>query len=335
MRAYDPKLTPWQVVDEDFPRAAPLHTQFLFLLRYAVLAPSSHNTQPWRFSIADREVRIYADPARWLRVADRDQRELDLSLGCALENLCLAAERFGYAPHVLYPPAGARDELAAIVTLDVAVHAVSPRSSRLFRAIPSRHTSHRVFSSRGVAEELLRELRSCADEEGVVLHLSDDPALRGKIHELVVRADALQFADPAFREELAHWIAQGVFGTSWLMAKLQGLAVAHLDLGRVIARKDSETLMSAPLLGLITAREDDRASRLRAGRVFERLYLMATSLGLALQPISQIVEVEETRAALPRVIEIPGEHPLQPFRLGYAEAEKEHTPRRPIAEVVV
>ena len=54
-----------------------------FLLNYAVLAPSSHNSQPWKFNVSGDEISLFADKTRWLKVADADQRELHISLGCA------------------------------------------------------------------------------------------------------------------------------------------------------------------------------------------------------------------------------------------------------------
>ena len=55
---------PWQVSEHDFPRGGTEQEQLLFLLNYAILAPSSHNTQPWLFRVADDGIEIYADRRR-------------------------------------------------------------------------------------------------------------------------------------------------------------------------------------------------------------------------------------------------------------------------------
>ena len=115
MTKYDPKVTPWQINEQDFPRDEDSTEKSKFLLRYAILAPSSHNTQPWKFSIGEDEIRIFVDKTRWLKVADSDQRELHVSIGCALENLLIAAEHFGYALQVTYFPEPGNEELAAVV----------------------------------------------------------------------------------------------------------------------------------------------------------------------------------------------------------------------------
>jgi hypothetical protein len=160
-------------------------------------------------------------------------------------------------------------------------------------------------------------------------------ANRRKVDELISRADALQFADESFRGELGYWIGQGIFGTPWLLSKLSQMAVSYLDIGKIRARKDADVLLSAPVLGMVCAEDDDRTSQVMAGRVLERIYLTATSLGISLQPMSQILEVPEVKAETRKLLPEPDWCPQQPFRLGYAEPEKLHTPRRPLEESLV
>jgi len=102
----------WAVREADFPARAPRREQLAFLLRYAILAPSNRNTQPWRFSATSDQITIHADFSRWQRVSDAHRRELYISLGCALENLLVALEHFGIG-HVVTRAPGADDESIA------------------------------------------------------------------------------------------------------------------------------------------------------------------------------------------------------------------------------
>ena len=88
MQKYDPLVTPYQINERNFPIKGTSIEKLKFLLRYAILAPSSHNTQPWKFSISEDKIKVFADKNRWLKVADPDQRELYISTGCAIENRC-------------------------------------------------------------------------------------------------------------------------------------------------------------------------------------------------------------------------------------------------------
>lgn len=335
MLAWDPKVTPWEVDPSGYATAAPIERKIRFLLRYAVLAPSSHNSQPWLFHIRGSEVRVYADASRWLAVADPDQRELHISLGCAIENLIVAAEYFGFGHRVRYAQGESSEGAAAVVTLASGVAPSGVRGPELFDAIRLRKTNHGVYEPRTVPEHVLERLRGAVVEPDLEVHLSDDPALKAAVHDLVVRADAAQFADPAWREELGCWIGRGAFGAPWVRAKLAQLAVTWLDLGGATARRDTRILMSAPVFGIVLSRASHRAAWIRAGQAFERICLTATLHGLVLQPVSQIVQVPETRERLQELLPDRGAIALQTFRLGYAEPERDHTPRRPIEEVIL
>jgi nitroreductase len=307
--------------------------RFRALLRYAVLAPSSHNSQPWRFEIAGDRLLVFVDASRWLRVADADQRELYLSVGCALENLLVAAEHFGLAPQVTYFPAGEGQDLVAEVRPEPGSGAPDISRATLFSSIAARHTNHRDYDGRALSNEDVAALESVAGDADIEVHLTADEAVRQRVESLVVRADALQFADPAWRQELAGWLAQGVFGTGWLMSKMSALAVGYLNLGASTAKKDTGLLRSAAALGVVTCDRPDRGSQLRAGQAFERVFLMATARGIQLQPMNQVLQVPEVREEFTPLLPAEWGVPQIAFRLGYAAPEG-HTPRRPLEEVL-
>ena len=173
------------------------------------------------------------------------------------------------------------------------------------------------------------------DEPGITVLLTADEGTKRTVDALVVRSDAIEFADPAFREELGYWIGQGAFGTSWLMSKIGKFAVTYVNLGTSIAKKDSAVLMSSPILGLISSEKNDRVTQIKVGQVYQRLSLLAAVSGLWCQPMSQIVEVEEVKQELSQIQANPAWFPQHPFRLGFAIPEKHHTPRRVVEDVLV
>jgi len=326
---------PW-TVDDDYPDRGSAADKLEFLLRYAVLAPSSHNTQPWRFRPEGARVALLGDRARWLRVADPDQRELEVSLGCALENLRIAARHFGEELEVEVLAQPQPDGSVALLALAPPVGG-RPRGEEhgLFEAIRDRRTNRRVYRDEPLAAEDFVHLCD-AGEEGAGVFLTGDAAIRRRVDELSVRADVLQFADPAWREELGHWIGAGAFEMPWLVARMAKLAVTWLDLGRGTSRRDGELLDCAPAVGVVaTPGADDLPARLRAGGVFERLWLRATTLGLALQPMNQILQVAELKRAVVDLLPEGSGTPQVAFRVGHAEAVDEPSPRRPAEDVLV
>jgi len=326
--------SPWKIREDFFPHYGDSTETLSFLLRYAILAPSSHNTQPWKFALGEEEIGIYADRSRWLRVADPDRRELHISLGCALENLLIAVEHFGYAHEVRLFPEGPESDLAATVRVLPKRDSASQRPVWMFPEITSRHTNHGRYEARAIPSDVRRGLESCCTDDGVRLFLVDDPVFRRQADVLVTRADACQFARPEFRQELAFWISEGVFGLPWLLAKLDQIAVAYLELGQVAPRPEAELLMNSPLLGVLTSDRDDAESHLRVGQAFERIYLTTSAQAIGLQPLSQAVQVQAIREELTRLLPLGAGIPQQPFRMGYANRVLDHTPRRPLGEVL-
>jgi hypothetical protein len=327
---------PWQVSSQVFPSMLPIQEQLRYLLQYAVLAPSTKNTQPWRFSIGADTIGIFADLTRCQPVADRGRRELYISLGCALENLLVASEQFGFGHEVGYFPQSTNEELAAIVTFHPGGTPSVHRAGITLASITARHTEHGPYRDEPVAEEVRCRLLHCCDALGLRVDLTDDPGIRSRLVELNLHADEMEFADPAFRKELGYWVGQGVFGTSRFLSWLSGLLLPLMNPGRAIGKWNAALLSSAPLIGLISARTDDRTSQVRTGQALERVWLHATGIGIALQPMSQALEIPSLRAQLARVIPQTGWIPEQVFRIGYAvRPTRQHTPRRSADDVLM
>jgi nitroreductase len=332
---------PWTIDASAFPASAPPAERLRFLLRYAVLAPSSHNTQPWRFRIAGDAVELRADGSRRLDVADPDGRERVLSCAAALFLLRLATRRFGWMDDVeLLPDPADPDHLATVRLGD---HASPSREIRmLFDAIPRRRTHRLPFDERAVAASISAALAEAAQDEGAVLHLVGG-AEQVAVADLVARGERAQFADPRFRAELAGWIRPGrevhgdgipapALGIPRIFGAVVPTLIAGADSGRLLSGRERRAAEDAPLLAVLATETDSPREWLAAGQALARLLLVATAEGLAASFLNQPVQVPEIRQRLRRVLET-GDAPQAVLRIGYA-APVPPTPRRPLSEVV-
>jgi hypothetical protein len=327
--------SPWEVSRQDFPSILPVQTQLTFLLQYAILAPSSKNTQPWKFSVGGNTVGVFADMTRWQPVADRDRRELYISLGCALENLLLAAAQFGFRCEVHPFPQPGNEELVATVAFYPAESGGRRRGGPSLHTLTARRTERSLFRDLRIAPEYRRRLEYAVADLGVRLDLTDESAIRAEVLALNLQADEMEFDDPAFRQELGHWMSRGM-RKSRLLSRAAGVLVPHLNIGRLAAKRNAALLSSAPLIGLISSASDDRISQLRVGRALERVWLHATDMGLGLQPLSQALEIPSLRGRLAEIL--PGNRwiPQQLFRLGFTrQRTTKHTSRLSVDEVLL
>jgi hypothetical protein len=234
---------------------------------------------------------------------------------------------------VAYFPAGPKADLVATVTARPGGSRSRARGEIPLRAILRRQNDNDSYRPTPVPEGLCRRLEAYAVEPELRLELTGDPLVHRWIERLTVEADRVEFADPAFRRELGAWISQGAFGTPHLLSRLGALAVSRLDLGEAVARQDRELVESAPLLGLILAAKDDHLTHVKAGQLFERVWLAATTMGLSVHPMSQTMRHAELRAAVAELVEEPGWKPVHLFRLGFARRDRgpgHRTPRRPV-----
>jgi nitroreductase len=327
----------WEISEEDFPRSGSIERQLRFLVRYAILAPSTRNTQPWCFEVEANTVQLFADFEREQPVSDPDRRELYLSLGCALENLLVAAEHFGLRHQVAYFPDYGHVEFVASVAFEPAGAPSPGRAGIRLDAIARRHNDNSVYRSAPLTEDIRGKLEASRMEAELRLDLTDDHFFHRWVEQLTQEADRLEFADPDFREELGRRIREGAFGLPEVLSRLGSLAVSRLDLGDPVARQDQKIVDSAPLLGLISATSDTHLAHVRSGQLFERLWLAATTLGVSVHPMSQTMRHPDLRSAMAELIPARGWVPQHLFRVGYSLRQAEprhHTPRRPLEEVL-
>lgn len=307
------------------------------LVRYATLAANSHNTQPWRFAFAGETIALRPDPARRTPVVDPDDHHLWISLGCAVENLALAAAAFGQRAAV----AVERDAIA------VQLAPIAPTRSLLFDAIPRRQCTRAEYDGKPLANGELRQLESAGSGSGVrVLLLTDRLRLEGVL-DWVARACSAQLRDPNFVLELKRWIR---FSDAEALARRDGLAArasgnpslpqwaGSLLFGFVYtesAEKDryAAQLRSSSGIAVFVAERESPAHWVEVGRCYQRFALLATALGVRNAFVNAPVEVPALRAPFARWLGIGAARPDLVVRFGRGPALPPSL-RRPVEAVL-
>lgn len=328
-------------------------TDLEYVALCGLLAPSAHNTQPWKYQLLGNRIEVYADRTRGLGSADRDHRLILLSVGCSLENLALAAARLGYLAAVEIT-ADRKFETCGhcgTLTLTKARHIQQPRR---FEAIFHRQTTRSGFDPRyTVPTGLKRHLDRESVREGLGLLWIDDAASRRATVRALRAAVRAYLADDYrhrdgmrwFRRTRREWEAKGdgiaIFTTdapAFVKQWVEWFATADDLVGEDFKRGEIETVdrlaAETPTWGLIFADRPSHTLRVHGGRLLERVYLEATVRGLAVQPMSYLSEVapavDGTRTfGLPAQAEI-----LALFRIGKAPP-LERSVRRRLKEVLI
>ncbi len=183
-------LDAWNTSADEFPADGTSEEKLWFAVRYAVLAPSSHNIQPWKFRIHGNTVELYADLDRALPIVDPDNRELTMSCGAALFHLRTAVRYFGHACDVELLPESSNSSLLVRLHLGFKCD-TNAEDILLFNAIPKRRTNRQAFLTDAVPEALLATLTRVAAEEGAWLRIIEGDDARFAAADLVAQADRI------------------------------------------------------------------------------------------------------------------------------------------------
>jgi hypothetical protein len=349
---HGPAFDAWRTWrDEDGP---------LGILAAGVLAPSPHNTQPWCFALRNGTIEVSADPGRRLYSVDPYQRELRTALGCAVENLTLAAQARGYDPVVEFRgDNGWPGRAAARVRLVPA----PTHAGDLYDMIGERHSNRGPFRTEPVPPELLARFRAVASDLAPATLLWVNAAEpRQRLGDLLVDAARAVVADGAQSRDGYDWFRHDPRAIDahqdGLTLDVLGLSPAMTDLAKLLptaSRKAADAFWvhrthdvhtrTAAAYGLILVPDPhDPVQQLTGGRLLERLHLLATAEELGFQHLNQITERIDRDAQLgrpsqfgPRLAEIVGRSTpgvLAMFRIGYPVRPGQRSPRRTVTKVL-
>lgn len=309
------------------------------LVQLACRAPSVHNTQPWAWRIGPDSIELYADESRRLAAADPTGRDLVISCGAALHHLRVAARASGLMPEVARLPDAEDPALLARVTFSPA--ALPSTAEADLRAIRERCTDRRRFTSWPVPHERLNVLvRAVADDGGCAVAVTDVTD-RFRVDLMVARSHRLQERDATIVAEARRWTDRNA---------RDGLPSDHLPGRSVVPDKlpnrfdeghladEGQEVETSDGVILLCGDDDSRASWLRAGESLSALWLSAVRDGLSVVPLSQVVEVAETRDALQHQVLGDLAVPLLLVRVGWqpiSRSQLEPTPRRLLDDVLL
>jgi hypothetical protein len=310
------------------------------LVRCATLAPSSHNTQCWKFALEDKAITILPDLSRRCPAVDPDDHHVFVSLGCAAENLIQAALAHGLKAEASFD--AARDSIR--VTLAPTPAQTSP----LYEAMASRQCTRGDYDGKPVSNDELGLLERAGTSSAVrMLLLTERPAME-RVLDHVVQANTVQMADAAFVEELKAWIRfngadavrtrDGLFsvssGNPAIPTWLGDLAFGWVFTTKGENDKYARRIRSSAGIAVFVGQAADKAQWVDVGRCYERFALQATALGIRNAMLNQPVEVPSARLPFAAAVGLAGQRADLVVRFGRGPTLPRSL-RRPVQAVLV
>lgn len=319
-----------------------------FLLRYAILAPSTHNTQPWLFKIKEHSIELYLDPHFTLPEADPKGRNAYISMGCMLTNFEIAARYFGvYEKRVLVCDQESH-LIAEIFLKEPPLRGFSdPYWESLITAIQKRTNARGIFSPLPIPPHLFAYMANLVSSlsSSVRLHLVKERERIESLAHLTAQGLGYAYHRPSFRSEMARWVhhnfssrREGIPGYALRMPTLLSLVFPFLvrtfDVGRQLGFLNYKSLSSAPLISVLTAAGDFPTRWLEVGQVAERLMLEWYAQGFKTSIFVAAIEMGEFYKEVQKLL-VTAEIPQFLFAVGYMEYEPRHTPRHGVESKII
>lgn len=311
------------------------------LVRYATLAPSSHNTQCWKFALnsTGQAISVQPDLARVCPAVDPDLHHVFVSLGCATENLTQATLAHGLKGDVLFDP--------ATDAVRVSLSPTAAQSSDLFKAIPQRQNTRGDYDAKPLTKTELALLERAGSSDSVRLLLLTEQTAMAQVLDVIVQANTAQMADPAFVKELKTWMRfngqDAVRTRDGLYSAASGNPNVPAWIGERLfdwfytPKSENDKLVrqvrSSAGIAVFVGQAADKARWVEVGRCYERFALQATALGIRNAMLNQPVEVAALRPQLATALGLGGQRPDLVVRFGRSPTLPRSL-RRPVAAVL-
>lgn len=331
---------PWVVDINSFPKQGNLYDQLKFLINFAILAPSSHNSQPWKFKIENNSILVFPDITRRLPKSDSNNRQLYIGLGCAMANIKIAADFYGYTVGTQYL---LRDDCAVKLVLTK----TQPQNDKnhLIYAILTRTNNRNKYENRLPSSSILKEFRALSTAN-TFINIIEDNKTKDMIADVAIGGISEAMSNPAFRSELSYYLKSNLtrskigmpgFGMGFptLISLIAPKLLKNFNMSKITRRKDELLLKKfTPLFIIISTQQDGKASWLDAGEVFENAALIAEKNGLKTGVWASPIQIGEHYMDLQNILKI-NFRPQMFFRLGYTNKVIPHSPRLSVEEVLV
>ena len=347
-------FAPWDALETAKPHDAAV------LPAAAILAANPHNTQPWTMAVTQARFQVSADTRRHLGAFDPYRREMWIGLGAAIANAEIAGAAYG---HRTGRPTLSRLDRNGSGTITLTLDKMDPVEHPLAPSIRTRRTNRAPYEDRAVTTDALALVSALVgDVQGAGFKTFDRDTDQGKAFaQATLKATQAINADHEMSNDAHVWFR----GNARAVAKHRdgvsiptaGLAPVVSLVGQLFTENDAQKsgahwfrstqrqAARAGGFGVITVNDlYNRHQQIAAGRLWQRLHLAFTAMGIAAQPMNQLPELVDRDRFLGvdrgwsdrlRAISGPGGRATLAFRFGYPTRTVPHSARRPLDRVLL
>jgi hypothetical protein len=276
------------------------------LLSMAAKAPSGDNAQPWKFVIGENTIDIYNIPGKDNSPYNFKERGSFFAHGAVIENLSLLLSAAGYDAAVALFPSANSDHVARLTLSKKTL----PSEEPLVSFIPQRKTNRKPYKKVALDPQNKTLLLDITKDFGFGnLHILEDQKAIAHLAKTLSLSDQLIFEDKAIHEAIfssVRWTKEDEEARKGLYIKTLELPppaqilfkllknwsllelLNKINISKFIASQSKKNYASSSAFGMITLPDNAKESFVKAGILFQRIWLTATKEKLDIQPATAL-----------------------------------------------
>ncbi len=314
----------------DFKQKQTIKEKIEFLLNFAILAPSTHNSQPWSFIIKDNTLKIVYDNSINIKIADPDNRYKVMSLGCCFVNVIIAAAYYNFLESYSYNEQN--DKIELVIVFGKVTNIPAFYSNELFFQILKRKNSRGVFKSEKFNRFQLNNIKSVNIFKNIKIDIIDDNKKINSIASLTKKVLKELYSEKEFRLEWAKWIktpfSKNMKGISSLELKpsvvlspIIPIVMRYFNVSKKASNLVGTMIKSSAIAIVLSSNDLNKLSFIEGGMLAELLMLKIQSMGFQTSIAVAALSNPESKAKLMNELGI-NEEPIFIFFAGKMEESK-------------
>lgn len=320
----------------------------LEILSCATRAPSTHNSQPWLFKIVPNGVSVFYDKKLKLPEADKNGRDLFISMGCMLENMKIAAIHFGFEMFTKISIDEGNQHVAEITFFEK-LSELKKKDDKMFNQIIRRVNGRGKFKEEKIPENISEKIKNIVNEftdYKISLTMLTEKKNINKMAMLTQESIHAVYHRPSFRLEMSHWMnsnlskkKEGIPGYSLRMPLFLSIIIPfiirHFNIGKFLGKLNFKSLNSAPLIIVLSSSIDTKENWIHIGQCAEKVMLFLQSEGFQTSIFVGSVEIGGLYKQVQELTGLMSDRPQFVFAVGHTGANHKITPRHELKDKII
>jgi hypothetical protein len=293
-------------------------------------------------------VSVFYDKKLRLPEADKDGRDLFISIGCMLENMEIAATEFGFEMFTEILTKDEKDQHIAEIIFKKNT-ALADKNKKIFNQIFKRVNGRGKFKDEIISNEIIRKIEDIVSEfkeYGILLTMLTKKEDINKMAEVTQQSIIDAYRRSSFRMEVSHWMnsslskkKEGLPGYSLRMPLIISIIIPFIirnfNIGKFLSKLNFMSINSAPLIVILSSSDNTKENWIHIGQCAEKLMLYLQSEDFQTSIYVGSIEIGDLYKKVQNITGLLSDRPQFVFAVGHTGVKHRVTPRHELEDKII